>query len=169
VLVVFFGLLFFSNVIAGLSRLYLSGDLDLCHAAPVPLEGLFLSRFVLTLVDSSWMLLIFGVPILAAYGLVFDASLGAIYPNFKQQSGAQVSTGFGGVLYMMVSLVYIGSVVVLELWSGHILFVAASSSEAIDWMRWLLVAGIWGLIAAITALAVWQPLKRGISVLKAYE
>ncbi len=492
VLVVFFGLLFFSNVIAGLSRLYLSGDLDLCHAAPVPMEELFLSRFVLTLVDSSWMLLIFGVPILAAYGLVFDASLafyftlfhmclamaiisgglgvlltmtlvrvfparrtrdmvllltlvmlvalyilvrflrperladpegfftlvhyldhlkgvrspffpahwiaetlwgalrnpagpgqgfhvllswttafaliyvnvwtacliygpgfsraqegrkrkvrgrsldrffgsvfghggrdlaaltakdvrmflrdntqwsqllllgglvivyvynfsvlpldqvplgggfllnemaffnmglagfvltalatrfvfpavsaegeaywiirsapvsldryvtgkcllfflplavvgeflvvvtnallgvrpfmmvltavtmlfltlgivalavglGAIYPNFKQQSGAQVSTGFGGVLYMMVSLVYIGSVVVLELWSGHILLVAASSSETIDWMRWLLVAGIWGLIAAITALTVWQPLKRGISVLKAYE
>jgi ABC-2 type transport system permease protein len=95
--------------------------------------------------------------------------LGAIYPNFKQRSGAQVSTGFGGVLYMMVSLAFIGSVVVLELWSAHLLFITDAHGGTISWTQWALLAGAWGLIAAITTLAVWQPLKRGISVLKAYE
>jgi ABC-2 type transport system permease protein len=102
VLVVFFGLLFFSNVIAGLSRLYLSGDLDLCHAAPVPLEGLFLSRFVLTLVDSSWMLLIFGVPILSAYGLVFDARPAFYFTLFHMCLAMAIISGGLGVLLTMI-------------------------------------------------------------------
>jgi ABC-2 type transport system permease protein len=102
VLVVFFGLLFFSNVIAGLSRLYLSEDLGLCHAAPVPLEGLFLSRFVLTLVDSSWMLLIFGVPILAAYGLVFDARPAFYFTLFHMCLAMAIISGGLGVLLTMI-------------------------------------------------------------------
>ncbi len=102
VLVVFFGLLFFSNVIAGLSRLYLSGDLDLCHAAPVPLEGLFLSRFALTLVDSSWMLLIFGVPILASYGLVFDARPAFYFTLFHMCLAMAIISGGLGVLLTMI-------------------------------------------------------------------
>ncbi len=102
VLVVFFGLLFFSNVIAGLSRLYLSGDLDLCHAAPVPLEGLFLSRFVLTLVDSSWMLLLFGVPILSAYGLVFDAGAAFYFTLFHMCLAMAIISGGLGVLLTMI-------------------------------------------------------------------
>ena len=102
VLVVFFGLLFFSNVIAGLSRLYLSEDLGLCHAAPVDLEGLFLSRFVLTLVDSSWMLLIFGVPILAAYGLVFDARPAFYFTLFHMCLAMAIISGGLGVLLTMI-------------------------------------------------------------------
>jgi ABC-2 type transport system permease protein len=107
VLVVFFGLLFFSNVIAGLSRLYLSRDLDLCHAAPLPLEGLFLSRFVLTLVDSSWMLLIFGVPILAAYGLVFNARPAFYFTLFHMCLAMSIiSCGLGVLLTMILVRVF---------------------------------------------------------------
>jgi ABC-2 type transport system permease protein len=72
VFLTFFSLLIFSNIITSLSNLYLSADLELCHSSPAFLEEVFLSRSVYTLLDSSWMVIIFGLPILMAYGWVFE-------------------------------------------------------------------------------------------------
>lgn len=71
VLLTFFSLLIFSSMITALSNLYLSEDLELCHSLPVSMETLFVSRSVYTLVDSSWMVLIFGAPVFLAYGYVY--------------------------------------------------------------------------------------------------
>ena len=71
VLLTFFSLLIFSSIITALSNLYLSRDLELCHSLPVSLEGLFVSRMVNTFLDSSWMLIVFGVPIFLAYAYVY--------------------------------------------------------------------------------------------------
>jgi len=71
VLLTFFSLLVFSSMITALSNLYLSKDLELCHSLPVSVETLFVSRSAYTLVDSSWMLLVFGVPVFLAYGYVY--------------------------------------------------------------------------------------------------
>jgi ABC-2 type transport system permease protein len=62
-----------SNVIATFSTYYLSEDLELVLAAPVSPTAVFGSRFVETLVDSSWMVLVFGLPVFLAYGWVFEA------------------------------------------------------------------------------------------------
>lgn len=62
-----------SNIIATFSSYYLSDDLELILPAPVPPPAMFGSRFVETLVDSSWMVVVFGLPIFLAYGWVFHA------------------------------------------------------------------------------------------------
>jgi ABC-2 type transport system permease protein len=76
ILLTFFSLLIFSNIITSLSNYYLSKDLELCHSLPLELEELFLSRFIYTIIDSSWMLIIFSLPFLLAYGYVYQAELG---------------------------------------------------------------------------------------------
>ena len=71
ILLTFFSLLIFSHVITALSNLYLSTDLERCHASPASLEEVFLSRSIFTVIDSSWMVIIFGLPIMMAYAYVF--------------------------------------------------------------------------------------------------
>ncbi|MFC1822505.1 hypothetical protein ACFL9T_07340 [Thermodesulfobacteriota bacterium] len=71
VLLTFFSLLIFSHIITALSNLYLSNDLELCHASPAALEEVFLSRAIYTVMDSSWMVVIFGMPIMMAYAYVY--------------------------------------------------------------------------------------------------
>ncbi|MFW6099559.1 MAG: putative ABC transporter permease subunit, partial [Thermodesulfobacteriota bacterium] len=71
VLLTFFCLLVFSNIITALSNLYLSKDLEFCHAAPVSVESLFVSRALGTFVDSSWMVMVFGLPVFMAYAWVY--------------------------------------------------------------------------------------------------
>ncbi|MCG6878127.1 MAG: hypothetical protein LJE96_03105 [Deltaproteobacteria bacterium] len=76
VFLTFFSVLIFSNIIAALSTLYLSKDLEFCHSAPVPLETLFTARAFSSFLNSSWMALIFAIPILGAYGYVYAPGVG---------------------------------------------------------------------------------------------
>lgn len=73
VLVVFFSVLVFSNVVTALSTFYLSEDLDRVVAAPVAPHVFFYARFVDTLLESSWMILMFAVPAFLAFGVAHDA------------------------------------------------------------------------------------------------
>ena len=69
----FFAVLIFSNVITALSAFFLSKDLETIHASPVSQESIFWARLTDTLVDSSWMVLFFGLPVFIAYGIVYQA------------------------------------------------------------------------------------------------
>ncbi|MFH1091461.1 MAG: hypothetical protein V1742_07815 [Pseudomonadota bacterium] len=69
----FFAVLLFSNVITALSTFFLSKDLETIHASPVPIESIFWARLTDTLVDSSWMVIFFGLPAFLAYGIVYSA------------------------------------------------------------------------------------------------
>jgi len=42
--------------------------------------------------------------------------LGAVFPRFRYENVAQIPTGFGGIVYMLVTLLFIGAVVSLEAW-----------------------------------------------------
>lgn len=71
----FFSMLLFSNIITALSTIYLSADLSLLLSSPVRLTSVFISKFVETMMNSSWMILIFGFPIFVVCGQVYEASL----------------------------------------------------------------------------------------------
>ena len=75
VFLTFFGLLVFSNVLVALNTFFLSQDLETIHATPVSIAEIFAARFLETLLESSWMVLLFGIPVFTAYGLVYGASL----------------------------------------------------------------------------------------------
>lgn len=71
----FSGLLLFSNVITALSSYYLSEDMQLVQSLPISPRRVFYFRFLDTMLNSSWMILIFGLPVLLAYGMVYGGGL----------------------------------------------------------------------------------------------
>jgi len=75
-LLTFLMILLLSNVITALSTFFLSRDLELLVAAPVDAVELYGARLAETLVDSSWMVVLLAIPLLAAYGVVYDGGVG---------------------------------------------------------------------------------------------
>ena len=71
VLLTFFSLLVFSSVIASLSKLYLSRDLLLVHSLPVSAGKIFLARWLENTAGSSWMVILFSMPVFLSYGIVY--------------------------------------------------------------------------------------------------
>ena len=76
---IFFGVLVFSNVVTAITVLFLSDDLPILFSAPISSQRLFIARFIETAINSSWMVVFFGLPIFAAYGIVSHAGW-AFYP-----------------------------------------------------------------------------------------
>lgn len=66
----FSGLLLFSNVVTALSSYFLAEDMQLVQSLPISSRRLFYFRFIDTIASSSWMVLIFGLPVLLAWGVV---------------------------------------------------------------------------------------------------
>jgi len=76
VIITFFAMLAFSSVIVTLSKLYISKDLSLVHSLPVAPDRIFMARWLESLVDSSWMVMLFSLPILLSYGMVYKTGTG---------------------------------------------------------------------------------------------
>lgn len=76
VFITFFSILLFSNIVTSLSTFFLSRDLDRLVAAPVDRRSLFYARFIETVIDSSWMMLLFALPAFLAYGVVHGTGPG---------------------------------------------------------------------------------------------
>jgi len=72
----FLSFLAFSGVVTALSSFFLSDDLRLLLVAPVATRRLFHARFARTLVQSSWMVVIFVVPVLVGVGRARCAGVG---------------------------------------------------------------------------------------------
>lgn len=73
VFLTFFSILIFSNLITSLSTFYISEELNLLFSAPVSQGKIFFSKFLETTIDSSWMVLSFGLPVFLAYGSIYHA------------------------------------------------------------------------------------------------
>lgn len=61
-----------SNIISTFSTFYLAEDLEIIISGPTPPHQVYTARFIETLAESSWMVLLFGFPVFAAYGTVFS-------------------------------------------------------------------------------------------------
>src|SRR5215216_469146 len=72
ILVSFFSILLLSNIITALSSFFLARDLDLLASAPVDWLSLYSAKLLETCVNSSWMVVLMAVPMLTAYGTVYD-------------------------------------------------------------------------------------------------
>jgi ABC-2 type transport system permease protein len=163
VFLTFFAILLFSNVITGLSTFFLSRDLLLLVPAPVPPGQLFAAKFVETLVDSSWMVLLFSTPAFLAYGivhgggplyylmtiltivpfLIIPAALGVIVTMalaylLPAQRGKDMlivfSALFLALLYMLFRLLQPEKLVNPEAFSDFVAFVAAMQTPTSPWL-----------------------------------
>jgi ABC-2 type transport system permease protein len=74
-LLAFLSILLLSNIITALSSFFLARDLELLSAAPVDDLRVYAARFIETIVNSSWMVVLILLPILAAFALSYGFSL----------------------------------------------------------------------------------------------
>ena len=70
-----FAMLIFSSLVTAVSTLYLSSDNEIILAAPIRPDEIYLMRFITTTLSTSWMVLIFSLPVFGAYARVFKAGL----------------------------------------------------------------------------------------------
>jgi len=75
-LVGFFSILLLSNVITALSSFFLAKDLDMLVGAPVDWLRFYGAKLIETAVNSSWMVVLMAVPIVSAYGVVYEGGWG---------------------------------------------------------------------------------------------
>jgi ABC-2 type transport system permease protein len=87
---------------------------------------------------------------------------GALYPNFDTENAAEIPTSFGGLLFMMAAVLYLGAVVVLEAWPVYQFLAARLRGDgAVGMVPLVLVLGLAG--AALLTLAVTLvPLEVGV-------
>jgi ABC-2 type transport system permease protein len=76
ILLTFFTLLIYSHLITALSNFFLSKDLALIHETPIPRLTLFSARYLESLFDASWMVILLSIPIFLCYGIIFQAPIG---------------------------------------------------------------------------------------------
>jgi ABC-2 type transport system permease protein len=107
---------------------------------------------------------------LMVFGIVaLGIGLGAMYPRFRHENIGQVATGFGGFLYMVVSSLFIGLVIILEAGPVYILFMAGVRGRVISTLEWLLIVLSFAAVLLINWTAVSRPMGMGLKALQAYE
>ncbi|MGH7712392.1 MAG: putative ABC transporter permease subunit [Gemmatimonadaceae bacterium] len=74
----FLAMLMLSSVITALSSFFLARDIDLLVSAPVDWLTLYGAKLLETAVHASWMVALLAVPIVTAYGVVYNG--GWLYP-----------------------------------------------------------------------------------------
>ena len=75
--------------------------------------------------------------------------LGAVYPRFETENLASVATGFGGLIYMIISAIYVAVVVMLEAWPVYTIFMSeARNIEIPVWKMGLMLLCLAGAVAA---------------------
>ena len=107
---------------------------------------------------------------LMTFGIVgLGVGLGAIYPRFQVENVAQISTGFGGIIYMIYCLLFVGSIVVLEAWPVYLLFMAHLGYQNIGLYQWAGILLTFALLITLNLLAVLIPMGIGYKKLSEYE
>src|SRR6059036_2556145 len=87
---------------------------------------------------------------------------GALYPQFETENAAQIPTSFGGLVFMMATIVLLGAVIVV-LWQAvyqYVRSVFLGQPVVVDGWMVLCFAVAALLCAAATAVPLWVGLKR---------
>ncbi len=122
----------------------------LLHATP----------FMMTLSVTTMILLTFAISALAL-------GFGALYPQFETENAAQIPTSFGGLVFMMTTIVLVAGVIVLEAMPVYGYMSAAFRGDTVQITTSMILAFIGVLLLCITATAV--PLKIGLRKMEEFE
>ncbi|MDY7036059.1 MAG: hypothetical protein SV375_07870, partial [Thermodesulfobacteriota bacterium] len=107
---------------------------------------------------------------LAVFGIVaLGIGFGSLYPNFRYENIAQVATGFGGLMYMMVTAIFMAMIIILEAGPVYLIFMADYKGEAISGLKWLFIIPSFIAVLLLNVLAVYKPMNMGLEALKRLE
>ncbi|MEE9246870.1 MAG: hypothetical protein V3U63_11790 [Gemmatimonadota bacterium] len=129
---------------------------------PLLIMAILLTIGTNLLLEVGWLMMTLSVITIAAIAFALSAlalAFGAIYPQFKSENMAQISTSLGGLLFMMAAVSLVGIVLVLESWPvltilRRRMFGMALTQESV------IIAVLGGLAAlAVCTLATIIPLR----------
>jgi ABC-2 type transport system permease protein len=92
--------------------------------------------------------------------------LGAVFPRFKHENVAQIPTGFGGIVYMLMAMLFIGVVIVLEAWPVYRIFTVQTFGGRISLSGWTGIATSFIMVVVVNILALFFPMTIGMKRLK---
>ncbi|MGE5808944.1 MAG: putative ABC transporter permease subunit, partial [Nitrospirota bacterium] len=87
----------------------------------------------------------------------------------KHDNVAQIPTGFGGIVYMLVTMIFIGAVIIFEAWPVYRIFMAQTIGRQISLADWTAITSSFAIVIAVNILAVVLPMKIGLSRLSQQE
>jgi ABC-2 type transport system permease protein len=87
---------------------------------------------------------------------------GALYPRFKVENAAQIASGFGGVFFMILSMIFIGAIVILEAWPVYTIFMAELHHRALSSGQWAGIILSFSGVAVLMAAAAIVPMRLGV-------
>jgi ABC-2 type transport system permease protein len=93
--------------------------------------------------------------------------LGALYPQFDTENAAQIPTSFGGLVFMMSSVLLLGLVMVIE--AGPVLHFLRAQIQGREPEVTLRLVGSLALVVAVCVAATIVPLRVGLRRLEAME
>ena len=102
--------------------------------------------------------MVFGI---VALGIGF----GALYPDFNHQNIAQVSTSFGGVIYMISSILFMGMIIILEAGPTYTIITAQIKGTQISMISWVWIYFSFTIALLINIIAIFFPFKIGLKSL----
>ena len=138
----------------------------------VPLLLVALPLIVLTNFILEASTLILAITTVAMVGITFAITamalgFGALYPNFETENMAEIPTSFGGLLFMMAAISYLGVVILMLAWPVY-QFVSARFQGGAVSSSLPLVVGVASAVV-VTVLATWLPLRAGVKKVEALE
>jgi ABC-2 type transport system permease protein len=159
------------------------------RSSPLPLRDFLWAKFwssllpllvlaeVLTVLSNTLLTV---TPFMMALGIVtvllmtfgitaLGVGLGAVFPRFKVENAAQIPTGFGGIVYMLLTMIFIGVVVTLEAWPVYRIFTAQTMGKHISPSGWFGIGFSFVLVLVINIAALFLPMEEGLKRLKQRE
>jgi ABC-2 type transport system permease protein len=151
------------------------------RSSPITIRGFLWSKFVtsllplLTLAEvliilsnyllrvSTFMMLLSSITIFfMTFGIIgLGIGIGASYPRFNVENSAKIATGFGGVVYMMCSMIFIGVIVILEAWPVYLIFMSRIKGYPLHLWHWVGIGISFLAVGVINLIAVFMPMKIG--------
>ena len=95
--------------------------------------------------------------------------IGAVYPRFRVEDVAQIYSGFGGLIYMIICVIFIGLVILLEAWPTYVIFMARIGHRSLSLFQWIEVVFCFCLTTLIILTATFLPIKIGLKRLSRIE
>jgi len=139
----------------------------------VPLLAIALPLIVITNVVLQASTFILVLTTLTMIGVTFALTalalgFGALYPNYETENVAEIPTSFGGLLFMMCAVSYLAGVVILEGWPVFLYLNSQLPGQEVTFGPTPVVLGVSGA-ALLTTVAVWAPLRAGISKVRSTD
>jgi ABC-2 type transport system permease protein len=94
---------------------------------------------------------------------------GACFSRFNVENVSQISTGFGGMLYMITAISFVGLVVILEARPVYLFFISKTRGFPLTGVEHLEIMGLFTVAFLLNILAFIVPMRLGLKKLATME